>query len=54
MGKSISLESREKTHYKQDSHICKICLPYMIPIGLSGSVVDFVYLELWQPLWSGE
>ena len=41
-----------KTHYKQDSDICKICLPYKIHIGLSGS--DFVFLELWKPLWSVE
>ena len=32
MGKSIFSESREKTLYKQDSHIYKICLPYKIPI----------------------
>ena len=25
-------EPREKTLYKQDSHIIKICLPYKIPM----------------------
>ena len=32
MGKSIFPESKEKTLYTLDSHICKICLPYKIPI----------------------
>ena len=35
MGKSIfpSSQNQGKSLYKQDSHICKICLPYKIPIN---------------------
>ena len=44
-GKSIFPESRGKL-YKQDSNICKICLPYKemqsFLIWTSGSVGDFV------------
>ena len=49
---------KKKTLYKQDSHICKICLPYKIPIifliWARFHFKEISHLELWQPLWSVE